>query len=116
MAHKKRIMYIEKKLDGVAAEWARVGWVTASKTGSTLYYGDLKLFTLAGGLGKANYFDEETHDLYWVSGCKKDGSDGLYSVRVEIDEDVREEYWTEIRKKPELKNKTSFHSSGKYSK
>lgn len=36
---------------------------------------------------------------YWISGCKKDGNDRLYGERlpVYIDEDVREEYWTEIR-------------------
>jgi hypothetical protein len=36
------------------------------------------------------------------------------NLPVEIDEDVREEYWTEIRKKPELKHESqtwhSFHS------
>jgi hypothetical protein len=28
------------------------------------------------------------------------------NIPVEIDEDVREEYWTEIRKRPELKNRS----------
>lgn len=38
-----------------------------------------------------------------------DGLDRLYgksALVVEIDADVREEYWTEIRKKPEQKRKT----------
>jgi hypothetical protein len=35
---------------------------------------------------------------------------------VEIDEDVREEYWTQIRNKPELKRIASFKCQGEYSK
>ena len=55
---------------------------------------------------KANYFDVETGDEYWISGCKKDGTDRLYNEAdpVEIDDDVREEYWTEIRQAPERKD------------
>jgi hypothetical protein len=45
----------------------------------------------------------ESGDEYWISGPRRDGADGLYksNVRAAIDEDVREEYWTVIRKKPE---------------
>jgi hypothetical protein len=52
---------------------------------------------------KANYFELETREHYWVSGPKKDGTDRLYGERlpIEIDEDVREEYWTTIRGEPE---------------
>jgi hypothetical protein len=35
---------------------------------------------------------------------------------VEIDDDVREEYWTAIRNKPEMKTVASFKCVGKYSK
>ena len=35
---------------------------------------------------------------------------------VEIDEDVREEYWINIREKPESKAISSFKAKGKYSK
>ena len=65
---------------------------------------------------KANYHDAETREHYWISGCKKDGTDALYSTIVEIDEDVREEYWTQIRNKPEKKTIASFKCVGKYSK
>lgn len=34
---------------------------------------------------------------YWISGCKRDGTDRLYAGMVEIDEDVAEEYWGDIR-------------------
>ena len=49
----------------------------------------------------------ETGEDYWISGCRQDGVDRLYGERlpVEIDEDVREEYWTQIRKKPENKHR-----------
>ena len=50
------------------------------------------------------------------SGCKKNGLDSLYPNLVEIDEDVREEYWVEIRNQPEMKEKRSFKSEGKYSR
>jgi hypothetical protein len=43
-----------------------------------------------------------TGDEYWVSGPKRDGTDRLYGERipVAIDDDVREEYWTEVRGRP----------------
>ena len=45
---------------------------------------------------KSNYFDTKTGDQYWISGPRKDGADRLYGERVpvEIDSDVREEYWS----------------------
>ncbi len=49
---------------------------------------------------KWNHFDVETGDRYWISGPRKDGPDRLYaqsSQPVEIDDDVREEYWIRIR-------------------
>jgi hypothetical protein len=51
----------------------------------------------------ANYFDVETGEEYWISGPHRDGQDRLYGegVPVEIDEDVRAEYWTEVRGLPE---------------
>src|SRR6266481_6999069 len=97
-----RIMYIESK----AAGPARIGRVTFSKTGLSIYYGG-KTFLRTRGF-KANYFDAETHDEYWISGPHRNGKDRLYvsNIPVEIDDDVREEYWTEIRKKPELRNRS----------
>ena len=59
--------------------------------------------SLKGGGFKANYFDAETGAEFWISGCRKDGTDRLYGERVpvEIDDEVREEYWTVIRGQPE---------------
>lgn len=58
---------------------------------------------------KSNYYDVDTGDELWISGCRKDGMDRMYGERVpvEIDDDVREEYWTEIRGLPERKMETS---------
>jgi hypothetical protein len=108
-------MYIEYKGDGIEGP-ARIGRVTFSKTGKTLYYRGRRFASLAGQGFKANYFDEETGEQYWISGCKKDGTDALYSTPIEIDEDVREEYWTEIRNKPELKQTARLKVPGKYTK
>lgn len=107
MSHslKPRIMYIEYKGDGLIGA-ARIGRVTFSKTGSTLYYRDKAFQSQKGSGFKSNYFDVQTGEEYWISGPRKDGTDALYSTNIatEIDEDVRKEYWTMIRRKPELKN------------
>jgi hypothetical protein len=97
---KSRIMYIESKAQGLSGP-ARIGRVSFSKTGQTIYYrGDA--FRRFRGF-KANYYKVGTEDEYWISGPKKDGSDRLYgeALPVEIDEDVREEYWTTIRGVPD---------------
>jgi hypothetical protein len=105
MAEKKtRIMYIESKADGLTGP-ARIGRVTYSKTGSTIYYGGKSFQSLKGSGFKANYYEVESGDEYWISGPRRDGADALYATNIsaEIDEDVREEYWTSVRKKPALK-------------
>ena len=96
-----RIMYIERKA-GELARPGRIGRVRFSKTGRTLYYGGLTFRSLKGAGFKSNYFCVETGEDYWISGPKRRGGDGLYATNVvtEIDEDVREEYWREIRKEP----------------
>ncbi len=106
-------MYIEYKGDGIVGS-ARIGRVTFSKSGKSLYYKGKEFASLNGAGFKANCFAAETGEQYWISGCKKDGTDALYSNTVEIDEDVREEYWTQIRKKPGLKETKSFKCRGKY--
>lgn len=94
-------MYVEDKSGGLVGP-ARVGRVTFSKTGRTLYYGGRTFQSLKGGY-KANYFDTLTGDRFWISGPKRGGGDGLYGgeALIRIDEDVREEYWREIRRCPD---------------
>ena len=101
---KNRIMYIERKAGNLTGT-ARIGRVAFSKTGKTLYYGGKEFQSLKGNGFKANFYDLSTSEDYWISGPKKDGSDRLYGERlpIVIDDDVREEYWLEIRKLPERK-------------
>jgi hypothetical protein len=99
---KKRIMYVENKSEGLSGGEARIGRVTFSKTGKTVYYRGRELGSTGGSGFKSNYIDVDTGEEFWISGPRKDGEDRLYGERVpvEIDEDVREEYWVEIRGLP----------------
>ena len=110
-----RIMYIELKGDGIAGP-ARIGKVTFSRSGQSVYYGGRRFSRLGGRGFKANYFDTETLQYYWISGCKKNGQDALYSTTIEIDDNVCEEYWVEIRNRPEMKHVRTIRSTGKYSR
>jgi len=93
-------MYIESKAGGLTGP-ARIGRVNFSKTGASLYYKDQAFQSLKGAGFKSNHFDIETGDHYWISGPRRDGADALYKTNVptEIDDDVREEYWNDIRKR-----------------
>ncbi len=98
---KTRIMYMENKSEQGLNGCGRIGLVSFSKTGKTIYYKDHAFQTLSGFGFKANYFDIKTGDYWWISGPHKDGEDRLYAGQggVEIDEDVQEEYWRDIRGK-----------------
>ncbi len=100
-----RIMYIECKAGGLTGE-ARIGRVTFSQTGRTLYYHGQKFQSLKGAGFKSNYCNVDTGEDYWISGPKRNGGDTLYggSLPIEIDEDVREEYWRDIRRQPDRFN------------
>lgn len=106
MSKQTRVMYIEYK-GGELTGPGRIGRVTFSKTGSTIYYDGKAFRSLKGAGFKANYYDVETGQQYWISGPKRNGQDSLYATNIptEIDEDARDEYWTEIRKKPSLKSR-----------
>jgi hypothetical protein len=95
-------MYIESKGADLTGP-ARIGRVTFSKSGKTIYYQGKAFQSLKGSGFKANYFEVETGKHYWISGPRRDGADRLYpgGPRVAIDDDVREEYWREIRGQPE---------------
>jgi hypothetical protein len=108
------VMYIEEK-SGLAGH-ARIGRVRFSQSRRTIYYRGRRLQSLNGSGYKANYFNVDTGLEYWISGCKKNGNDTLYPGVVEIDDDAREEYWIQIRRKPENVHLPRFRSEGKYSK
>jgi|SRR5580698_4801361 hypothetical protein len=100
MAGKKtRIMYVELKSGHQDDGAARIGRVSFSKTGRTIYYQGKSFQSLGGaGIG-ANYFDVSNGKRYWISGPKRNGADRhqFGKGNVEIDADVMEEYWREIR-------------------
>ena len=107
---KSKLMYIELKSHAGGHDdkgFACISRVTLSKTGKTIYWRDKTLHRdpCKGGCG--NHYDPATDETYWISGPKKNGTDRYYwgkSSPIEIDKDVREEYWTEIRNKPEKTN------------
>ena len=105
-------MYIEPSMAG----GGRIGRVTFSKSGRTVYYAGRSFGSLGGSGYKVSHFDEESGEEFWISGPRKDGQDTLYPGKVEIDEDTREEYWLTIRERPDLVDETSFRSQGKHAK
>jgi len=96
-------MYIERKAGELTGP-ARIGRITYSKTGATIYYRGQEFRSMKGAGFKANYRDVATGEEYWISGPRRDGRDALYATNVatEIDEDVADEYWTQIRKRPRI--------------
>ena len=95
---RSRIMYIESKSGGLEGD-AVIGRVYFSKSGKTLYYKGLRFQSLKGSGFKANYFEVESGDHYWISGPRKDLNDRLYGGNrgVMVDEDVRDEYRALVR-------------------
>jgi hypothetical protein len=96
---KTRIMYIENKSTSPNGT-ARIGRVSFSKTSKSLTYAGRTFHSLKGSGFKANYFDAETDEQFWISGPRKDGKDRLHpssAIPIEIDEDIAEEYWRDIR-------------------
>jgi len=103
-----RIMYIERKAGNLTGE-ARIGRVSFSQSGRTLYYKGRQFRSLKGKGFKSNYYDVESGEDYWISGPKRRGGDSLYrtNIATAIDDDIREEYWREIRRQPERLMETS---------
>jgi hypothetical protein len=100
---KSRIMYVEDKSKGINGP-ARIGRVGSSKTGETLHYAGQTFFALRHSGLKANFEDSVTGHAYWIARARKDGADRLYKGAGDppvIDDDVREEYWRDIRGLPD---------------
>lgn len=106
-----KILYIELKTDGLRGK-GRIGRVELSKTGNTVYYQGRTLVKARAPL-KANYFDENTLEDFWLSSPRKDGNDSLFSSTVEIDSEVQQEYWTEIRRLPLNQSLSTYKCKGK---
>jgi len=110
---KARVMYIECKANGLDGP-ERIGRVTFSQTGRSVYYRGRCFQRINGGGFKSNYFEAETGEQYWISGCKKAGGDRLYGGLIDIDDDVREEYWMSIRQQPSQRDTRVINCRGKY--
>ena len=97
---KRRLMYIELKSGCGDNGPARIGWVTFSKAGRSVYYGVKRFQRCKGTSG--NFFDVETGEEYWISGVKVKGNNRHWAGRghIEIDSDAMEEY-NRYRKKTE---------------
>jgi hypothetical protein len=111
MTHATQIMYVAA-LGAANGEtlWARIGRVRFSKTGRTLYYDGREL---PGGQG--DYHDRTTGERFHIRAARHDGMDRSEgrkrgSFRVEIDDDVREEYWREIRREPDRRHECFIYS------
>lgn len=89
---KRRLMYVENKSGDIDGADARIGYVTFSKTGQSVYYRGRTLIKHNGIAG--NFIDTLSSEEYWVSGVKKRGSNTHWAEggAVEIDEDALEEY------------------------
>jgi hypothetical protein len=105
------IMYIEAVEHGHRTKWARIGRVSLSRTGKTLYYGGRAL----QGMGRSWYRDAKSGEEYWIQAARRDGNDrhGKHkrgSYPIEIDDDVRHDYWTNIRHEPDRAQERVVHS------
>ena len=93
-------MYVELKTGFNDDGPANIGWVGRSKTGHTLYYGDLVLRTLKGEEQNGYFVDDATGDMYWVSSVKRGRLDRYPAGtgEVTVDDDAREKYDSIIAK------------------
>ena len=104
-------MYIAQVDEGGQTAWARIGRVGRSKTGRTLYYRGRTL----KGLGQPWYRDVETGERFHMQRAREDGLDRSEgrtrgSFPVDIDDDVRTEYWKQIRREPKRDHERVVHS------
>jgi hypothetical protein len=65
---KRRLMCVENKNGEIDGANGRIGWVTFSKTGLTVYCRCRELRKVKGCGVLGNFVDIATHEEYWVSG------------------------------------------------
>jgi hypothetical protein len=98
----ERIMYIHLKTGYHTDQGpAWISCVRFSKSWRTAYFHGHTLRRVTGTAGAnfdANFYDIETGDQYWLSGPKRDRTDGRYShQQPTVDEDAREPYEAFLR-------------------
>ena len=85
-----RIMYIQLKTGydtDKGPSW--ISRVRFSKTWQTAYFHGRTL-RRSPGLNDANFYDVDTQEEFWISGPKRDRTDGRYSgAPPEVDDDAR---------------------------
>ena len=107
----KRVMYVESKSQAIDGR-GRIGWVERS-TACQVYRYDGKVLRMAGR-GLYNCFDAGSGDWYLVAEPKSNGRDKVHGGFVDIDEDAREEYWLNIRNRPDCTALTSFLAESRH--
>lgn len=104
-----RIMYVEYKGEGLEGP-GRIARVTFSKSRSSVYFrGKAAADSRRSGVQSELLRRRDGRALLGVR-PKRNGQDRLYGGLVDVDEDVREEYWTEIRCQPELRQLKEYRS------
>jgi hypothetical protein len=97
----QRIMYVQLKTGhdtDRGPSW--VGWVRFSRTWKTAYFRGRTLRRWPG-MSDANFYDVETEEEFWLSGPKRDRTDGRYGPDLpEIDDDARRPYEQFLRGSP----------------
>lgn len=88
-----RLMYVQLKTGydiDRGPSW--IGWVRFSKSWSTAYFHGRTL-RRGPGMFDANFYDVDTDEEFWISGPKRDRTDGRYSrVLPQIDEEAHDAY------------------------
>lgn len=106
-----RIMYIEDRSHGPGGP-AWIGRVRYSASGRSAYYrGRTLQRTLAG-----NHIDIESGEIFRIAEPAADGADRRpgETTPVLIDDDVREEYWRAVRRRPECDDEDFTLGQGRY--
>lgn len=88
-------MYVELKSGHGDCRPAWISRVRLSKTKRSVFFKGKELGAITGGGISGNYMDVVTREEYWVSGPKKNRQDRHWASGgpVEIDDDVREDYF-----------------------
>jgi len=86
-----RIMYIQLKTGydtDAGPSW--IGWVRFTKTWRTAYFRGRTLVRVTGTAHAnfdANFYDAESGEKFWISGPKRDQTDGRYGHQKPVVED-----------------------------
>ncbi|HQR43202.1 MAG TPA: hypothetical protein PLX97_10975 [Gemmatales bacterium] len=109
---KSKILYIERKGTDTPED-ARIGRMSIASFSRVITYQGKQYQPHIDRQAHANYYEVGTGNWYWISHCQKDGMDSLLPRTVNIDDDVRQEYWNTIRRQPDQLSQKQYRSPGK---